>query len=104
MVPHPLSERLPLVHVATLLDPRAAPPRTGARTSVPVIVHADGDRRVGIVVDEILDVVDQEITVAPGPTRPGVLGSAVIRERVTDLLDLDGLVRSAAVLESGAGQ
>jgi two-component system, chemotaxis family, sensor kinase CheA len=93
---------LPLVHVATLLDPATATTsRAESRASVPVIVHVDGDRRVGVVVEEILDVVDQTVTVAPGPARPGVIGSAVIHDRVTDLLDLDALVRSAVGLEGG---
>ena len=87
---------LPLVHVAALLDPDAAErPSAWSRATVPVIVHAEGDRHVGVVVDEILDVVEQTVAVAAGPARPGVLGSAVIRERVTDLLDLGALVRSA---------
>jgi two-component system chemotaxis sensor kinase CheA len=57
-----------------------------------VVVHADDDRQVGLVVDHILDIVDETLTVTSGATRPGINGSAVIQDYVTDLLDLDAVI------------
>jgi two-component system chemotaxis sensor kinase CheA len=62
-----------------------------------VVVHADGERRVGLVVDRIVDVVRASVRPAGGPTRPGTAGAVVIGERVTELLDLPAiLAREAA--------
>jgi two-component system chemotaxis sensor kinase CheA len=46
-------------------------------------------------VDQILDIVKERIVPQNPSRRKGLLGSAVIQQRVTDLLDVRGLVRSA---------
>ena len=61
-----------------------------------VIVFNDGDRSVGVVVDQILDVVEDAVTVRQKTGRRGLLGSAVIGNRVTDLLDLNYVIRATA--------
>ena len=80
-------ELLPLLRLGDLLgyasDYEADP--------LQVVVHTDGRRQIGLVVDHILDIVDETLTVRSGSTRPGILGSAVISEHVTDLLDVDAL-------------
>jgi two-component system chemotaxis sensor kinase CheA len=80
---------MPLVHVADALRvPR------GDETSelLQVVVHRDGGRTVGLVVDEILDIVQEHVSVAQVGARHGLLGSAVVQGRVTDLLDVAALV------------
>ncbi|GGI08116.1 chemotaxis protein CheA [Egicoccus halophilus] len=57
-----------------------------------VVVHEVAGRAVGIVVDAILDIVEQELHLDQGDGRPGLLGSAVIQERVTDVLDVAAIV------------
>ncbi len=47
------------------------------------------------MVDAISDIVEESISVTRKSTLPGILGSAVIQERVVDLLDIDGILRSA---------
>ena len=61
-----------------------------------MIVFNDGDRSVGVVVDQILDVVEDAVTVRQKTGRRGLLGSAVIGNRVTDLLDLNYVIRATA--------
>jgi hypothetical protein len=46
------------------------------------------------VVDEIVDVVDADFSTVEHSDRPGVPFSAVIGRRVTDLVDVDALIRS----------
>ncbi len=85
---------LPLVRLAPaigLADSR------DDRTQFSVIVHEVGDRRVGIVIDRVLDVIETEIVRSEVGRRPGVLGSAVVQEHVTDLVDLDAVVAMAGV-------
>lgn len=60
-----------------------------------VVVHGSGDALIGIVVDKVLDVVEEIIVANHVGTRAGVIGSTVVQDRVTDLVDLDAVVASA---------
>lgn len=85
---------LPLVG----LDGQLGIESVGADDSpVQVIVFADGDNRIGMIVDEIVDIVEEEIHIRRGSTRPGILGSAVIGNQVTDVLDLQAVISSGDV-------
>lgn len=53
----------------------------------PVLVFGDGERAMGLMVDEILDVVDVALAMESAGLRPGFLGSCVVDGKVTDLLD-----------------
>jgi two-component system chemotaxis sensor kinase CheA len=59
-----------------------------------VIVHSNSGRSIGFVVEEILDIVDQHVTVTSQAENCRMLGSAVIQQRVTDLLNIPELVSS----------
>ncbi|MBM3589552.1 MAG: hybrid sensor histidine kinase/response regulator, partial [Alphaproteobacteria bacterium] len=52
-----------------------------------VLVFTEGQRSMGLMVDEILDVVEEPLLIQPGSDRLGYLGSAVVSERVTDVID-----------------
>ncbi len=45
------------------------------------------DRCMGLVVDEIIDVVEDSMTIQLGADRPGILGRAVIAGKATDVID-----------------
>ena len=60
-----------------------------------MIVFNDGERRIGILVDQILDIAEDTITVRQSGERKGLLGSAVIGEKVTDLVDLRAVIETA---------
>jgi hypothetical protein len=47
-------------------------------------------------VDEILDIVDQHVSVNKNSSNTRLLGSAVIQQHVTDLLNVPELVMSIA--------
>ena len=70
---------------------------------VSVVVHESGAHRVGIVIDRVLDVVETSVVCSDVGRRPGVLGSAVIQDRVTDLVDLDAVVAGSRPALVGAG-
>ena len=87
---------MPLVPLLELLEPGAhVPARAGA--ALQVVVHESGSARIGLVVDEILELVEEEIALNEVRDRPGVVGSSVIRGRATDLLDLPALLAHANV-------
>ncbi len=88
---HYRGEILPLSTLSEMLVPGSEP--TPIRQGLtPMIVFSDGPRRMGLLVDEIVDIVDEVITVRRRVSAPGILGSAVISGRITDLLDLHGLL------------
>jgi len=84
---------LPLIQVSNYLtQPETAGPR---QDPVQVVVYSESGRSVGLVVSEISDIVDEAITVRRDAPRRGIIGSAVINEKVTDLVDVPGIIRVA---------
>jgi two-component system, chemotaxis family, sensor kinase CheA len=53
----------------------------------PLLVFAEGERTMGLMVDEIIDVVEDSLEIELAGARPGLLGSAVIGGQATDVLD-----------------
>jgi two-component system chemotaxis sensor kinase CheA len=99
-------EILPLIHVARALGPRkrrrqgkavrsrkaARRTRAGTGETVQVVVYAGKGSRVGLVVGEILDIVEETLVTRSHTRRPGVLFSAVVGGRVTEFLDVDAII------------
>jgi two-component system chemotaxis sensor kinase CheA len=86
---------LPLVRLAG--EPEDGP--------LQVVVCRDGaegrPRQVGLVVERILDVVEEVLDVKQVVPCPGILGSAVIQQRVTDLYDLESAFPAAGAWPGG---
>jgi two-component system chemotaxis sensor kinase CheA len=53
----------------------------------PLLVFTDRDRSMGLMVDEIIDVVEDRLNIELSGARPGMLGTAVIAGHATDVLD-----------------
>lgn len=53
----------------------------------PMLVFTDGARSMGLVVDQIIDIVETELSVEIASGRPGIIGSAVIAGKATDVID-----------------
>ena len=58
-----------------------------------VVVYAENNHRVGLVVDRITDIVEETVSVRRDAKGPGILGSIVVQNKVTDLLDVSALLR-----------
>jgi two-component system chemotaxis sensor kinase CheA len=54
----------------------------------PILVFADDGRSMGLVVDEIVDIVEERLNIEVASTRDGVLGSAVIKGQATEVIDV----------------
>ncbi|MEH6474224.1 MAG: chemotaxis protein CheW [Sneathiella sp.] len=54
----------------------------------PILVFTDNDRTMGLVVDEIVDIVEDHLNVEMASNVDGMIGSAVIREKATDIIDV----------------
>ena len=66
-----------------------------SRIPAQVVVFNNGERSMGILVDQILDIVEDQVTVRQAAARQGLLGSAVVGKKVTDLLDLHAVIQAA---------
>lgn len=60
----------------------------GEHDEKPVLVFADGDKSLGLIVDEIVDITEEHIDVQIKGHREGLLGSAIINEKATDVVDV----------------
>lgn len=82
-------------------EPRPAPGSPGPQEDsagpgvggLQVVVHNDGDREIGVVVHRVLDIIEADIELREAElheTRPrrGILGTAVLAGRVTEVVDL----------------
>jgi two-component system chemotaxis sensor kinase CheA len=58
-----------------------------SKPTQPLLVFADGERSMGLMVDEIVDVVEDRLDIELAGARPGMLGTAVIGGQATDVLD-----------------
>lgn len=113
-------EVLPLIDISQELDPFAGPtgervvsraearPSVAARVaevpdeSIPVVVCTEGHERVGLIVDRILDIVHDPVTTRASTSRPGTLFTAVVQDKVTEVVDIATLVRQARRFTSPA--
>jgi len=85
---------LPLVSLRNVLEPDLGDD-SESTDPVQVVVFNDGESSVGMVVDEILDVAEEAVTVRQKSNHRGLLGSAVVGKRVTDFLDLNEVIHAA---------
>ena len=53
----------------------------------PVLVFTDRDRAMGLVVDEIVDIVEDRLKVELTADQSGIIGSAVVSGKATDIID-----------------
>src|SRR5437868_6812851 len=54
----------------------------------PILVFSDDGRSMGLVVDEIIDIVEERLNIEVGGSSQGILGSAVIKGQATEVIDV----------------
>jgi two-component system chemotaxis sensor kinase CheA len=54
----------------------------------PILVFADDGRSMGLVVDEIIDIVEEKLNIEVAGSQEGILGSAVIKGQATEVIDV----------------
>jgi two-component system chemotaxis sensor kinase CheA len=93
---------LPLIHLSSALAERRQQSRSvepseggGESEKIQVVVYTDQDRSVGLVVDRILDIAHEKVSARKYLGRQGTLGSLVVQGRVTELLDVKGIIQAA---------
>ena len=84
---------LPLIYVDEALGLERTPPDDGV---MQVCIFCHGGRSVGLVVHRVIDVVEERIVGNDaGAYRRGIYTSAVIADRVTDVVDVPAIVDAA---------
>jgi len=72
---------MPLVQVNDLV-------RIRTEGTQPLLVFSDGGRSMGLVVDEIVDIVEDRLDIEVASQVGGTLGSAVVRGQATEIIDV----------------
>jgi len=72
---------MPLLRLDTESDVK----KEGAQ---PILVFSDHGRSIGLVVDEIVDIVEDRLNVEVASNRPGLLGYAVVKGHTTEIIDV----------------
>ncbi len=67
------------------IDTQTAIKREGAQ---PILVFSDHGRSMGLLVDEIVDIVEQRLDIEVTSDQPGVLGYAVVKGSATEIVDI----------------
>jgi two-component system, chemotaxis family, sensor kinase CheA len=67
------------------IDTQTALKQDGAQ---PILVFSDHGRSMGLLVDEIVDIVEQRLDIAVASERPGLLGYAVVKGSATEIIDV----------------
>jgi len=88
-------EIMPLVHLSQML-PSAGMGMVEETESdkIQVVVYSASGRSIGLVVERIIDIVEDTLEITRESSHTGVLSSVVIQDRVTDLVDVEGVVRA----------
>jgi two-component system chemotaxis sensor kinase CheA len=94
---------LPLITLSSIVerDGQSASPEVPETTCVDppdpiqVVVFSNEENTLGLIVDQIVDIVDEEVTMRRSTSpRPGILGSAVVGKKVVDFLDLQSIIEA----------
>jgi two-component system chemotaxis sensor kinase CheA len=83
---------LPLVRLSHLLGAYSEEPEGD---TVSVVVYSEGGRSVALVVDRIVDIAENSTTARRDAEEDGLIGTAVIQQRVTELLDVRRAILAA---------
>ena len=94
---------LHLVHVFSLVkerrkqlrNARVSMEKPANQETLSVVVYQDEHRSVGLVVGRIVDIVEENLVQTGASGREGVLFSAVVQERITEILDVKKILQLA---------
>ena len=95
---------LPLIRLSVVMQKRQrklqglqGAPAPGSDPLQVLVLNQNG-HAVGLVVERILDIVEDRADVKSAATRPSVLYSVLIGDRVTELLDIPAILKRAATV------
>jgi two-component system chemotaxis sensor kinase CheA len=95
---------MPLIHLSAVfgngltgIQPCDRPEISEDKQSV-IVVSLEGEKQVGFVVDQVVDIVEQVIDIQGVSPQKEILCSAVIQGKVTEIIDINSLVDQSLCL------
>jgi chemotaxis protein histidine kinase CheA len=85
-------EIMPLVQLSQVLGGDGCGEES--KETIEVVVYSERGKSVGLVVDQIIDIVEERITVKSDHQGGHLVGTAVVQGKVTDILDVRGVIES----------
>ncbi len=85
---------MPLLRLSEVLGRRSL---ASEDETLHVVVYKNDGSSVGLIVDRILDIVEEHIEIHRTRGRSGIIGSAVVQEKITDLLDVKMAIESSGI-------
>lgn len=91
-------EIMPLIRVSAVIPERRRVPRDtesiikSLGDSIQVVVYSENGKNMGIVIDKVLDIVETHEGEQTSGSRPGIAGTIVIQDRVTEILDIPQVI------------
>lgn len=61
----------------------------------PVLVFSDETSTMGLMVEEIVDITEEVVNVQVSASNPGIIGSAIIHGKATDVVDIGYFIRAS---------
>lgn len=88
---------LPLIDLSTILKIKNTDSADFSvdREVQVVVVNIDKEKNVGLIVENIIDIVEEQITIKSSTTQEGVDYAAVIQGRVTEVIDVKAVIQAA---------
>jgi len=85
-------EIMPLIRLSQVLG--ESPGESETKQNVQVVVYRGHGRSVGLVVEQIADIVEEHVRVGSNVQSGYFTGSTVVRGKVTDILDIRAVIQS----------
>jgi two-component system chemotaxis sensor kinase CheA len=85
-------EIMPLVRLSQVLGSGGYD--EAVKDTIEVVVYSQQGKSVGLVVDQITDIVEERVTVKADRQGSYLLGAAVVQGKVTDILDVRGVIEA----------
>ena len=85
-------EIMPLIRLSQVLGENSG--ESDKKENVQVVVYRDQGRSIGLVVEQIADIVEEQLRVKSDVQSGYFTGSAVVQGKVTDILNVRGVIES----------
>ena len=89
-----LGEIMPLIYLSSFVSAGSSPAEA-VQDPLQVLIYTEQGRSAGLVVGGIVETVEETVRIRTGAKCEGILGCAVIRNKVMDLVDVPGVIRAA---------
>ncbi len=86
---------IPVVRLSQIVPPAGSAESGSTGASIEVVIHSAQGHTIAVIVDCIVDIVEEDPTIDALSSRPGVAGSFMSGEHITELLDLPSIVKAA---------